>query len=232
MSPKKYSQRKELVGYLCTRIGVEKKQHRWSSGLERWYQGMGRSIQLCFPPVTILDTSDSWLIAVATALNCVVYNVYPGGWMFTTFALLVFALRTALLLAIELRLTRLLLLFPWLLLLSPLIALFRPSPKDDIVLEWLKLKEGEVYPWSKPLGQEAPYWQCFSHLSAHFHQKEPHQAFLQHQSGPDGLGEPGEIAVEVQDGDPPALLKWCHPNIWMVLEKYCSPCLWICPREG
>ena len=55
--------------------------------------------------------------------------------MFTTFALLVFALRTALLLAIELRLTRLLLLFPWLLLLSPLIALFRPSPKDDKVLE-------------------------------------------------------------------------------------------------
>ena len=51
--------------------------------------------------------------------------------MFTTLALLVFELRTALLLLIELRLARLLLLFPWLLLLSPLRALFRPSPKVD-----------------------------------------------------------------------------------------------------
>ena len=55
--------------------------------------------------------------------------------MLTTLALLVFELRTALLCEIELTLARLLLLFPWLLLLSPLIALFRPSPKDDIVLE-------------------------------------------------------------------------------------------------
>ena len=57
--------------------------------------------------------------------------------MFTTLALLVFELRTALVFAIELRLAILLLLFPWLslllflwlFLLPPVMALFRPSPR-------------------------------------------------------------------------------------------------------
>ena len=48
--------------------------------------------------------------------------------MLTTLALLVFELRTALLCEIELTLARLLLLFPWLRLLPPLRALFRPRP--------------------------------------------------------------------------------------------------------
>ena len=78
-----------------------------------------------------------------SALNYFVFdnnnNVYPGGWMFTTLALLVFALRTALLLAIEFRLPRLLLLFPWLMLLPPVMALFRPSPKVDYVLNLVKI---------------------------------------------------------------------------------------------
>ena len=59
--------------------------------------------------------------------------------MFTTLALLVFALRTALLLAIEFRFARLLLLFPWLMLLPPVMALFRPSPKVDYVLNLVKI---------------------------------------------------------------------------------------------
>ena len=50
--------------------------------------------------------------------------------MFTTLALLVFELRTALLFAMELMLPMLLLLFPWLtLLLPPVMALFSPSPR-------------------------------------------------------------------------------------------------------
>ena len=53
---------------------------------------------------------------------------YPGGWIFTTLALLVLELRTALLLAIELTLARLLLLFAWFTLFPPLSALFSPRP--------------------------------------------------------------------------------------------------------
>ena len=109
--------------------------------------------------------------------------------MFTTLALLVFALRIALLLEMELMLPRLLLLFPWLLLLSPLIALFKPSPlnwQSFIIikfypwsrpLDWYSFKV-EGYPLSTPLVQEASYWQCFCHLSGHFHQKALHRSFF------------------------------------------------------
>ena len=209
---------------------------------------MGRSIQLCFSPVTISDTSDSWKLCWRVLhnmrgqllTNLCIYCVYPGGWMFTTLALLVFELRTALLFAMELMLAMLLLLFPWFtLLLPPVMALFSPSPrlasckngwKSNILFQNASWKK-DRWIWSLPLvetpGPGGVMLTMFLPFVCTFPPENP----------PPGLfSTPRKTLVGAwwpwgarrKCGWGPRRWPTCAFNV-MAWQRLYSPCLWTCP---